>query len=146
MVVTFYTCTDDPRVLSKVLTQVYTAQNVNIKSELSIMEPILELAYRPEIEACNYLSFDGKYYYVKPGGMIRAPGYRLIVQTQLDVLKTYDTQIRKLPGIATRTAQQDLQEAYLPDQQQRVLAFRTYVTQPIGSFSWSPYFMLLTAG
>ena len=146
MQVLFYSCTDDPRTVSKELQLVASKNDVHIKRDLSIMEPELELAYSADLEGCNYLAFGGKFYFVKPGGMIRATGGRLIIQARLDVLKTYDTQIRRLPGIATRTAQQDLQEAYLPDQQQRVLAFRTYVTQPIGSFSWSPYFMLLTAG
>lgn len=146
MQVLFFTCTDDPRTLSKSLQLVATKMDVHIKRDLSINEPELDLAYSADLEGCNYLAFDGKYYFIKPGGMIRATGGRLIIQARLDVLKTYDTQIRALPGIATRTAQQDLQEAYLTDSQQRVLAFRTYVTQYIGAFSWSPYFMLLTAG
>lgn len=146
MQVLFYTCTDDPRTVSKTLQLVATKTDVHIKRDLSIMEPELELAYSADIEGCNYLAFDGKYYFVKPAGMIRATGGRLIIQARLDALKTYDTQIRALPGIATRTAQQDLQEAYLTDAQQRVLAFRTYTTQYIGSFAWSPYYALLTAG
>lgn len=147
MQVLFYTCTDDPRTVSKRLQLIASKIDVHIKRDLSIMEPELELEYSADIEGCNYLAFDSKYYFVKPAGMIRATGGRLIIQARLDVLKTYDTKIRALPGIPARVEDPAVADWYLHDSRQPVRAYRSIVTRPGNDMYFdTAHFLLLTAG
>lgn len=147
MIVQFFYTADDPRVLSKSLTSIITVSDVTPKSDLTIMEPIIELAYNPAIETSNYLSFDGRYYYIRPEGIVRSPGSRVIVLAALDVLKTFDTQIRALHGIPARVEDPAAADWYLHDSRQPVRAYRSIVTRPGNDMYFdTAHFLLLTAG
>ncbi len=147
MDVNFYRCNDDPRVLTKTLgTPVYTATNVVVKNDLTLREPSLELAYNSAIETANYLSFGGKCYFIKPYGITRATGGRVLIQASLDLLTTYDAQIRQLPAISRRTEGYDMQDWYLRDAQQPIRSYRHVITIPGATLAWSDKFVLITAG
>ena len=147
MDVNFYRCNDDPRKLTKDLgTAVYTATNVVVKNDLTLREPSLELAYNAAIETANYLTFGGKCYFIKPYGITRATGGRMLVQASLDLLTTYDTQIRQLPAISRRTEGSEMQDWYLRDTQQPIRSYRHVVTIAGQTLTWSSKFVLITAG
>jgi hypothetical protein len=147
MDINFYRCNDDPRVLTKTLgNPVYTATNVVVKNDLTLREPSLELAYNAAIETANYLTIGGKYYFIKPYGITRATGGRMLVQASLDLLTTYDTQIRQLPAISRRTESSEMQDWYLRDTQQPIRSYRHVVTIPGQTLTWSDKFVLITAG
>jgi len=147
MDVNFYRCNDDPRKLTKDLgTAVYTATNVVVKNDLTLREPSLELAYNAAIETANYLTFGGKYYFIKPYGITRATGGRMLVQASLDLLTTYDAQIRQLPAISRRTEGYEMQDWYLRDAQQPIRSYRHVITIPGSTLAWSDKFVLITAG
>lgn len=143
----FYRCTNDPRVLTKTLgTALYTATNVIVKHDLTPREPTLELAYNSAIETANYLTMGGKYYFIKPYGITRAPGGRMIINATLDLLTTYDTQIRDLPAISRRTEGYEMQDWYLRDAQQPIRSYRHVITIPGSTLTWSSDYVIITAG
>ena len=104
MKVIFYSVTDDPRVVTKTLgTAIKTLTGVHTKGDCSIIRPTLELAYDSSITGCNYMYVEdwNRYYYIDE---LTVSSQRLYVSAHVDVLKTYDSYIRKCKAILRRQA------------------------------------------
>lgn len=104
MTITFYTCSDDPRTISKSLTTVGNPiPDVHILGSCSIMNPSFLLKYSSDILAANYMhaSDFGRYYFIED--VIVSPGGRCTVVGREDVLMSNATAILSLDAYSVRS-------------------------------------------
>lgn len=95
--------TDDPRVLSKSTTTVSAGVDMTPKGNLDIITPLVVLAYNTAYLSANYCYIPelGRYYYISD--MVLSPGSQIVLQLSVDVLKTWDAQIRGCEGVIVRS-------------------------------------------
>lgn len=103
MQVTLYITSDDRRVVSKTLTTI--AANISIvpKEQLDILTPRIRIAWNSAYLSANYMYISelNRYYYISD--MILNTGHNIDIIGNIDVLKTYGTQIRALTATVIRS-------------------------------------------
>jgi len=114
--ITFYKIADDKRQVSKTLnstTKIKDSIGV-IKTDCSIMEPRIEMAYDSQLITANYMYISdfGRYYYITK---IDTGAQRLYIESKIDVLQTYATQIKELDCIVARQEAENKSQLYLND-------------------------------
>ena len=131
MTIKLYKIKDDRRQLTKTLNAETLRRTMNgqLKSDCSIMDPIIEITYDPIIAGCNYMYIDEfeRYYHINN---IEVGAQRAFIHAHVDVLQTYAESIKRLSCVIAR--QQDPEyhsNRYLNDptfralQPKRVLTF-----------------------
>lgn len=131
MTINFYKIYDDKKVVSKKTDSTTLVKTVtgSFKEDCDVMSPVIEVTYDADLMTANYIYISElqRYYYISPPVL---SAQRLIFTGEVDVLKTYDTDIKKLPCVIAR--QQDPEyhsNRYLNDptfralQPKRVLTF-----------------------
>lgn len=103
MIVNLYRCSDDRRVVSKTLTPIATNVSIIPKEQLDILMPRIRLAWNSFYLSANYMQIPdlGRYYYISD--MILNIGHNIDIIGSVDVLKTYDAQIRALNATIIRS-------------------------------------------
>lgn len=124
MTVTFYSVSDDARVLNKTLGDaVSTLSSVEIYGECSIMDPVLKLVYDADLLDANYcyISDWKRYYYIENYDV--SNGREMYVRMREDVLMSNKTAIGNLTCTIVRTAQNGKANLYLDDGKFKVLNY-----------------------
>lgn len=105
--------TDDPRVVSKSTTNVSTGVDMTPKGNFDLCTPLVVLAYNTAYLGANfaYIPELARYYYISD--MVLSPGSQIVLQLAVDVLKTWDAQIRACEGVVVRS--ESIGSNYLPD-------------------------------
>lgn len=105
--------TDDPRVVSKSTTNVSTGVDMTPKGNFDLCTPLVVLAYNTAYLGANYAYIPelARYYYIND--MVLSPGSQIVLQLAVDVLKTWDIQIRACEGVVVRS--ESIGSNYLPD-------------------------------
>lgn len=105
--------TDDPRVVSKTTTNVSTGVDMTPKGNFDLCTPLVVLAYNTAYLGANYAYIPelARYYYIND--MVLSPGSQIVLQLAVDVLKTWDAQIRACEGVVVRS--ESIGSNYLPD-------------------------------
>lgn len=105
--------TDDPRVVSKSTTNVSTGVDMTPKGNFDLCTPLVVLAYNTAYLGANYAYIPelARYYYIND--MVLSPGSQIVLQLAVDVLKTWDLQIRACEGVVVRS--ESIGSNYLPD-------------------------------
>lgn len=105
--------TDDPRVVSKSTTNVSTGVDMTPKGNFDLCTPLVVLAYNTAYLGANYAYIPelARYYYIND--MVLSPGSQIVLQLAVDVLKTWDVQIRACEGVVVRS--ESIGSNYLPD-------------------------------
>lgn len=103
MIVNLYRCSDDRRVVSKTLTPIATNVSIIPKEQLDILMPRIRLAWNSSYLSANYMQIPdlGRYYYISD--MILNIGHNIDIFGNVDVLKTYDAQIRAITATIIRS-------------------------------------------
>lgn len=128
MTVTFYSVDDDPRVVTKTLgTATLTLNNVKLKNDTDVINPVLELANNANLMGSNYFYIQefGRYYNVTDQ---TTNSLGLFVTGHVDVLKSWDADIRTLDCIVKRNANK--YNAYIPDEKLMLSAYEHVMTIP----------------
>ena len=146
MVITLYTCSSEPIVVSKVLSQVTQLTGV-LREPSSVTNPIVKIELGDPV-GCNYahISEFNRYYYIDDIVSIRSNLWEL--HLRVDVLMSFATDIRRSEVIVEETSVES-------SGGNRYLRNDAFVTQvkhktdiipfPQG-FNDSPSFILITAG
>lgn len=148
MTIKFYRISDDRRQLNKTLnasTLVKTATG-DIKSDCSIMDPIIEMSYDIALMQCNYMYIEdfGRYYHINN---IETGAQRLFVHAHVDVLQTYSEQIRDLYCVVARQEDKNKSNLYLNDEIWKNLQIRQAVPLAFPkSFDKDGSFVFVTGG
>lgn len=129
MEIKFYRIADDRRKVQKTLndsTLVKTATG-DIKSDCSVMDPIIEMSIDVALLQCNYMYIEdfGRYYHITN---IETGAQRLFVHAHVDVLQTYAQQILQLDCIIARQESENKSNLYLNDGMWRNLQIKRYMT------------------
>lgn len=134
MEITLYKNSDDPRVMSKTLTEPITLQ-AEIKEQCSTDTPAFYIKYNSDIltEHYNYASAWGRYYFLGEPELV--PGQGMILRGKQDSLMTYAAQIRACPAVIRRNS--GVPNTYLPDSS---LPLTAYKNQQILTFEPFTYF------
>ena len=105
--------TDDPRVVSKTTTNVSTGVDMTPKGNFDLCTPLVVLAYNTAYLGANYAYIPelARYYYIND--MVLSPGSQIVLQLAVDVLKTWDAQIRACEGVVVRS--ESIGSNYLSD-------------------------------
>lgn len=126
----FYNCADDPRTLSKTLTNEVEVSGIKPTENCDILNPTLELDYRTDLTDKNYVVIDAPFrrsYFIT--GMSITIGKKIIISCVVDVLQTYKEGINAINANVIR--QENLTEPYLPDSEYKVRSgFQNY------SYAW----------
>ena len=103
MIVNLYRCSDDRRVVSKTLTPIATNVSIIPKEQLDILMPRIRLAWNSSYLNANYMQIQdlGRYYYISD--MILNIGHNIDIIGNVDVLKSYDAQIRAITATIIRS-------------------------------------------
>ena len=148
MTVTFYSVSDDARVLNKTLGDaVATLSAVEIFGECSIMDPVLKLVYDADLLDANYcyISDWQRYYYIENYDL--SNGREMYVRMHEDVLMSNATAIGELECTIVRTAQNGKANLYLDDGKFKVLNFpRIQIKKFPNSLNKSFSYVLTLAG
>lgn len=103
MTVTFYKIYDDRHVVTKTLdnTTKIKEKTCTLKSECSILEPELELAYDGDLLAANYMYIPvfNRCYFLRPPVL---GAQRMRFTGEVDPLTSWDSDIRKLQCVVER--------------------------------------------
>lgn len=148
MTIKFYRISDDRRQLTKTLnasTLVKTATG-DIKSDCSIMDPIIEMSYDIALMQCNYMYIEdfGRYYHIIN---IETGAQRLFIHAHVDVLQTYAEQIRDLYCVVARQEAENKSNLYLNDEIWKNLQIRQAVPLAFPkSFDKDGSFVFVTGG
>lgn len=106
MTVTFYQLSINPIVLNKTV-GTGTDKSCVVKDNLNVLNPIFELDFDSSILSKNYMYVQdlGRYYFITS---IEIINHVIIVRGHVDVLKTYNSQIRSGKCTATRSNKKNL--------------------------------------
>lgn len=106
MTVTFYQLSINPIVLNKSL-GTGTDKTCVVKDNLDVLNPVFELDFDASILSKNYMYVAdlGRYYFITS---IEILNHVIIVRGHVDVLKTYNAQIRSGKCTATRSNKKNL--------------------------------------
>ena len=101
MDVQFYSTSDDPRTINKTLSNELEITGVRFKDNTNILQPVLELEYNNALFSKNYCHIGNlsRYYFIKD---IVTSQNRLLVYCEIDVLKTYESQIKNTNAFVVR--------------------------------------------
>lgn len=130
MQVSLYTTSDDRRVVSKTLTAI--AENISIvpKEQLDIITPRIRIAWNSNYLAANYmyLSEINRYYFISD--MMLNTGHNIDLIGNIDVLKTYDAEIRTLQATIIRSESIGAPTMY-PDEKLPIVPGRKIITSSL---------------
>lgn len=130
MTIVFYKIYDDRRVVNKTTNN--TTKIVELtgifKQDCDVKAPVVEVAYDVRLMAANYMYISdfGRYYFISPPVL---SAQRMIITGEVDVLKSFATDIKKLSCVIAR--QQDPEyhsNRYLPDPMFRALQPKDILT------------------
>lgn len=129
-----YKCADDPRTISKSLSDALTV-SCHIKNECSIMQPEFYINNNDTIISggYNYAAAFGKYYFISD--ITLTPAQALRIRCREDVLYTYAAQILACPAIVARNS--GVPNTYLPDPE---LPLEQYKNQQVLQFTRFYYY------
>lgn len=101
MTVQFYNTSDDPRVINKSLGSELEKTGIRFKDDTNILQPILDLDYDERLFSKNYchIGLLHRYYFIKD---IITTNNRLYIHCEVDVLKTYESQIKNTNAFVVR--------------------------------------------
>lgn len=104
MTVTLYQTSDDPRVVTKAMTSIATV-TAKPTENCSIINPqlILNNSSTPDLTSANYMYISdwSRYYFID--NIVMRPGREIELQGSIDVLTTYDTEIRSCTATVVRS-------------------------------------------
>lgn len=105
MTVKFYQLSLNPIILNKTLGTA-TDKSCTIKGNLDVLNPVFELDFDTSILTKNYMYVAdlGRYYFITS---IEIVNHIIIISGHVDVLKTYNSEIRSGKCIATRSNQKN---------------------------------------
>lgn len=146
MTVTVYSTPSEPNRITKSLgTGTGYTGTVKDPGEVSVTDPVVLIAASldPAVNYC-YIDTFGRYYYVE----LRAVRESLTeLHCKVDPLMSYSSDILALPAIAARTTTDgDHYSSYLPDELQKMYAYKTICTRLLHTFSYAGDYILITAG
>lgn len=148
MTIKLYKIKDDRRQLEKTLNAETLQRTMNgkLKSDCSIMDPIIEITYDTVIAGCNYMYIDDfeRYYHINN---IEVGAQRAIIHAHVDVLQTYALQIKQLECVIERQKDPGKCDLYLTDkafkaENRHIVSIRKFS----GSFNKSNASYVLTTG
>lgn len=148
MTITFYKISDDKRQVTKTLnstTKIKDSTGV-IKTDCSIMEPRIEMAYDSQLITANYMYIPDfhRYYFINK---IDTGAQRLFIEGHIDVLQTYASQIRNLYCVVARQEDENKSNLYLNDEIWKNLQIRQAVPLAFPkSFDKDGSFVFVTGG
>lgn len=128
MTVTFYVVEDDNRVVNKNLGEpVLTLSTVKCKEDVDILNPVLELKNDTNLMNANYFYVDTweRFYYITDK---ETNNLGLFITGHVDVLKTYNTEIRALQGVVGRN--ESKYNTYIPDEKMKISSDINVMTIP----------------
>lgn len=101
MTVQFYNTSDDTRVINKSLNDSLEKTGVRFKDNTNILQPVLDLDYDERLFSKNYchIGLLNRFYFIKD---ITTTNNRLYVNCEVDVLKTYESQIKNTNAFVVR--------------------------------------------
>lgn len=101
MTVQFYNTSDDTRVINKTLSGEIEKKGIRFKDDTNILQPILDLDYDERLFTKNYchIGLLHRYYFIKT---ITTTNNRLYVHCEVDVLKTYESEIKNTNAFVVR--------------------------------------------
>lgn len=148
MTIKLYKIKDDRRQLEKTLNAdtLQRTMTGHLKSDCSIMDPIIEITYDPVIAGCNYMYIDDfeRYYHINN---IEVGAQRTFIHAHVDVLQTYAQQIRDLYCIVARQEAENKSNLYLNDEIWKNLQIRQAVPLAFPkSFDKDGSFVFVTGG
>lgn len=141
-----YTYTGESNRLTKTLPEPYRVQGT-LRDAGDIGRPAVEVAGDASTYNYMYIPGFGRYYYLDEP--VRTVTGLTLLTGRVDVLMSFDTQIRACSTIAARTGQ-GMQNAYIPDTERKSYAYQTVRNRllypdPI-TYGATPRYILLTAG
>lgn len=146
VVVTLYTCSSEPLVVSKELSQVVQLLGV-LREPSSVTNPVIKIELGDPI-GCNYahISEFNRYYFIDDIISIRSGLWEL--HLRVDVLMSFAVDIRRSEAIIEETASQAAGgNMYLSnDAFVAQVKHKTDIVQFPQGFTDTPYFILITAG
>ena len=109
MTVQFYNTSDDTRVINKTLSGEIEKTGIRFKDDTNILQPILDLDYDERLFTKNYCHIGklGRYYFIKD---IITTNNRLYVHCEVDVLKTYESEIKGTNAFVVRQGRTSMAE------------------------------------
>lgn len=142
MEVILYRNANDNNVVSKELTDPIT-YNCVARNTQDILNPQI-MVTADNISDYNYMYIPryGRYYYIDRLEVM--PNSKWTLYGRVDVLKTYDTQIRALTGTVTR--QETFANGYVPDAHYRAKGYRQIVAKAFPNAMENDNLILMTIG
>lgn len=141
-----YNSADEPNRIKKSLPTVTPVSGtIRDPGSVDVLNPVVLVASGVD-PSCNYCYIDvfDRYYFVRSVS-VRTGLTEL--HCNIDVLMSYKTDILALHAIADRTQTDgDRYSSYLIDKLQRCYTYKTICTRRLHTFSYSPTYILITAG
>ena len=129
MTITFYKISDDRRQVSKTLNNTTKIKDSTgrLKTDCSVMDPIIEMSYDVDLLQCNYMYIPefSRYYFINK---IEVGAQRMYLTAHVDVLQTYAASIRELDCIVARQESDGKANFYLNDKMFRAHNFKILKT------------------
>lgn len=148
MTITMYNYSGENNVVSKDL-GTGVPISATFRGDTDVLNPefLIESGTPVSYNYCYIPEFN-RYYFITGVTAVRVGVYR--VSCHVDVLKTYDADIRNLPAISARSAKPECQNAYLIDDMVKPYAPQTICTRLLDSnpftYGAEPRYILITAG
>jgi hypothetical protein len=113
MNIKFYKQTNDKRVISKTLGTAKNKNNCQLEEPSSVINPVITLDIDTSLYSYNYvyIAYFGRYYYIDDITVL--DGVRMRISCSVDVLKSFDTQIKNCTVNSRRN--ENNYDMYLPD-------------------------------
>lgn len=144
---TLYNCSDDPRKLSKTLTDPISVSSITPTENVDLLAPTFILNYNSNYATHNYIVVEAPFnrsYFITD--MQIDIGKKIVISCAVDVLETYKTSIKNITANVIR--QENLTEPYLPDPEVKIKSgYQNYsYLFPFPVFGQTPAYVLNVMG
>ena len=138
-----YKTESDREKLSKNLTDEKSYDCI-LKDTTEVIKPVIRISTSDNLSSYNYCYIEtfGRYYYID--SIETTPNGFWIIHCTVDVLQTYNDQIKDCKGTITRS--ETLFNAYLNDPEYKALSYRKIVTKKFPTAIDNDCFILMTVG
>lgn len=143
-----YKCADDPRVISKTLTN-QISMSGTLRESCSVISPVITLENNTNISDYNYAYIPefGRYYYITDITAITNKSWQ--IKLSVDVRKTYDTELRNIDVITNRAeknANYYLNDNKLIQESYENVLTRQFTGNPFGFDGSNRHYIFITTG
>lgn len=141
-----YNVSDNPKKLNKTLGNGTEIQTITPYEPVSDLEGYVIVNYNADYMLKNYAAYLNDYYFITDRELLT--GGKMKLHLRMDVLMSFQTDIKNCPCVVSRSEEPNLQNSYIVDNLRNTYAKREVISKVIGTLDYANVstYTLITTG